>query len=253
MIAKIPGPSSSSSPPPKKNPNCTIIDASEAKKPASVMTITSRLAMWVSSWAMTPSSSAGESSSMMPVVAQTVAAFFERPRANALGIVEFTTSMRGLGRSAWMHRRSIIACSSGASCGETSWAPIERSASLSEVKNCSEQQAAGDDQDRDPAGAGGEEHADEHDVDGAEQEHRDQHPDLQPGVAAEGGGASHASDLATAARARHLRFVGVRGRMVGSPPPNPLHRAGERGTQETHGANPGREPPGSACVREPVS
>ena len=37
-----------------------------------------------------------------------------------------------------MHRRSIIACSCGASCGETSWAPIERSASLSEVKNCSD-------------------------------------------------------------------------------------------------------------------
>ena len=33
---------------------------------ASVITITSRLATWVSSWAMTPSSSAGESSSMMP-------------------------------------------------------------------------------------------------------------------------------------------------------------------------------------------
>ena len=90
MIAKIPGPLSSSSPPPKKKPNCTIIDASEAKNAASVMTITSRLAMWVSSWAITPSSSAGESSSRMPVVAHTAAAFFERPRAKALGIVELT-------------------------------------------------------------------------------------------------------------------------------------------------------------------
>ena len=52
---------------------------------------------------------------------------------------------------------------------------------------------------------------------------------------------------------RHLQFVGVRGLLVGSRTPNPLHRAGERGTQETHGANPGREPPGSACVREPDS
>ena len=55
------------------------------------MIATSRLMMWVSSWAMTPSSSAGESSSRMPVVAHTAAAFFERPTAKALGIVEFTT------------------------------------------------------------------------------------------------------------------------------------------------------------------
>ena len=149
------------------------------------MITTSRLAMWVSSWAITPSSSAGESSSRMPVVAQTVACFCERPMAKALGIGVSATEMRGLGRSAWMHRRSIIACSSGASCGETSRAPIERSASLSEVKNCSDEQAAGDDEDRDPAGAGGEQHAEEHHVDHAEQEHRDEHPDLQAGVAAE--------------------------------------------------------------------
>ena len=37
-----------------------------AKKLARVMTITSRLATWASSWAMTPSSSAGERSSMIP-------------------------------------------------------------------------------------------------------------------------------------------------------------------------------------------
>jgi hypothetical protein len=36
-------------PPPKKKPNCTISEAIEAKKLASVMTITSRLATWVSS------------------------------------------------------------------------------------------------------------------------------------------------------------------------------------------------------------
>ena len=72
-------------PPPKKKPNCTIIDAIEAKKLARVMIITSRLTMWVSSWAMTPSSSAGESSSMIPVVAQTVAFFCERPMRERVG------------------------------------------------------------------------------------------------------------------------------------------------------------------------
>ena len=57
-----------------------------AKNEASVITITSRLATWVSSCAITPSSSAGESSSMMPVVAHTVAFLGERPSANAFGI-----------------------------------------------------------------------------------------------------------------------------------------------------------------------
>ena len=112
----MPPPSSSSPyPPPKKNPNCTTIEAIEAKKLAMVMIATSRLAMWVSSWAMTPSSSAGESSSMIPVVAQTVECFCERPIAKALGIWLSATAMRGLGRSAWTQSRSIIACSSGAS------------------------------------------------------------------------------------------------------------------------------------------
>ena len=45
----------------------------------------------------------------MPVVAATVADFCERPMANALGIGVSITTMRGLGRSAWTHSRSIIA------------------------------------------------------------------------------------------------------------------------------------------------
>ena len=44
-----------------------------ARKPATVITITSRLAMWESSWASTPSSSRGSRLCMMPVVTQTVA------------------------------------------------------------------------------------------------------------------------------------------------------------------------------------
>ncbi len=113
-----------------------IIAATLAKKLATVMIRTSRFLMWESSWAMTPSSSAGESVFMIPVVAHTVELFCERPRANALGTSVSATAIFGLGRSAWMHRRSIIACSPGACAGETSLAPIEASASLSEVNSC---------------------------------------------------------------------------------------------------------------------
>ena len=114
-----------------------IIEATLAKKLATVMISTSRFLMCASSWAMTPSSSAGESVFMMPVVAHTVALFCDRPSANALGIGVSATAIFGLGRSAWMQSRSIIACRPGACSGETSLAPIEASASLSEVNSCS--------------------------------------------------------------------------------------------------------------------
>ncbi len=52
---------------------------------------------------------------MIPVVAHTTALFFERPIANAFGIGVSATAIFGLGRSAWMQRRSIIACRPGAS------------------------------------------------------------------------------------------------------------------------------------------
>ena len=52
--------------------------------------------------------------------------------ANALGTSVSATAIRGLGRSAWMQRRSIIACRPGASSGETSLAPVAASPSLSE-------------------------------------------------------------------------------------------------------------------------
>jgi len=111
-------------------------DATVAKNEAIVITITSRFWTCVSSWPMTPSSSAGESSSSRPVVAQTVAVFGERPIANAFGMRVSAIATRGFGRSAWTHSRSTIACSCGASCGETSRAPIARSASLSDVNSC---------------------------------------------------------------------------------------------------------------------
>ena len=109
-----------------------MIAASEAKKLAMVMISTSRFLTCDSSCAITPSSSLGESTDMMPVVAHTVALFCERPQAKAFGTCVSATAMRGLGRSAWMQSRSIIACRPGASWGETSLAPIADSASLSE-------------------------------------------------------------------------------------------------------------------------
>ena len=149
------------------------------------MTITSRLATWVSSWAMTPSSSAGLSSSMMPVVAQTVAFLGERPSANALGIAVLATATFGFGRSACTHRRSIIACSCGASCGVTTRPPIAASASLSDVKRLQRGKTADDEDHRERALQRSEQHAAEHDVHGAEQEQRDGHADLEAGVLAE--------------------------------------------------------------------
>ena len=108
-----------------------------AKKPASVITSTSRFWTCVSSCAITPSSSAGESSSMMPVVAHTVADFGERPSAKAFGIEVCATAIFGFGRSACTHSRSIIACSCGACCGVTTRAPMAASASLSDAKTFS--------------------------------------------------------------------------------------------------------------------
>ena len=93
-------PSSSPSPPPKKKPNWTMYAATVAKKPASVMTSTSRFCTCVSSCAITPSSSAGVRMRMIPVVAHTVALRGERPIANALGMSVSATATFGLGRSA---------------------------------------------------------------------------------------------------------------------------------------------------------
>ena len=121
---------SSSPPPPKKKPNCSMMAARLAKKLAMVMISTSRCLTCESSCAMTPSSSLGERVRMMPVVAHTVALFCERPRAKAFGISVSATAILGLGRSAWMQSRSIIACSPGASWGVTSLAPMAAQSQL---------------------------------------------------------------------------------------------------------------------------
>ena len=83
-------------------------DAIDAKKLAIVITTTSRFCTCVSSWPSTASSSASSRRSKMPLVAQTVAVFGERPIANALGIEVWAMATRGLGRFAWMHNRSMI-------------------------------------------------------------------------------------------------------------------------------------------------
>ena len=113
-----------------------ISAATVAKKLAIVITITSRLITCVSSCAITPSSSAGSSILSSPRVAQIVAVFCERPSAQAFGICASITATRGLGRSAWMHSRSMIACSCGSSDCETSCAPSVASAILSEPTIC---------------------------------------------------------------------------------------------------------------------
>ena len=55
------------------------------------------------------------------------------PVANAFGTSLSITATFGFGRSAIAASRSTIACSSGASCSETIFAPDAFSASLSEV------------------------------------------------------------------------------------------------------------------------
>ena len=122
---------------------------------------------------------------MIPVVAQTVAFLGERPIANAFGMRVSATATFGLGRSAWMHRRSIIACSSGAWAGVTSRAPIARSASLSEPNSWNAARPPAMIAIVTPFAPEREQRHDQDDVDEAEQEHGEGHPDLEPGVLAE--------------------------------------------------------------------
>ena len=162
-----------------------MIAAIEAKKLAMVMISTSRCFTCDSSCAITPSSSLGESVRMIPVVQATVAFFCERPSAKAFGMSMSATAIFGLGRSAWMQSRSIIACSPGASSGETSLAPIADSASLSEKKSCANESAPMITTIRTmPVPAASSAHDQGH-VEQPEQEQREQHPDLETRVAGE--------------------------------------------------------------------
>ena len=102
---------------------------------AMVMTATSRCATWDISWASTPSSSSGSSLRSRPVVAQTSAVRSLRPVAKAFGTSLRAIATRGLGMSARAQIRSIAPCSSGASCGVTSRAPIPKAAMRSLNQN----------------------------------------------------------------------------------------------------------------------
>ena len=126
-----------------------------AKNEASVITITSRLITWVSSCAITPSSSAGSSSERMPEVAQTVADFCERPIANAFGIEVSITQTRGLGRLACTQRRSMIPCSSGACGGGDLLGAERRERDLVRGEQLAAEQHERDDHDDAGAGADG--------------------------------------------------------------------------------------------------
>ena len=138
------------------------------------MTITSRLATWVSSWAMTPSSSAGDSSSMMPVVAQTVAFLGERPSAKAFGIArvgdgDLRLGQVGLHAQALDHRvqlrRLLRRDDAGAHRGQRELVGGEEGAPRARPP------AIDDHEDRAAAGRARAARR-EHDVHGAEQEQR---------------------------------------------------------------------------------
>ncbi len=134
---------------------------------------------------MTPSSSAGLSISMIPVVAHTVAFLGERPSAKAFGMRVLAMAIFGLGRSACTQRRSIIACSSGACGGRDLLGAHRGQRHLVRGEQLQQGEAHRDREHDARADAGGEERADEHDVDRAEQEHDRRHPDLEAGVATE--------------------------------------------------------------------
>ena len=141
---------------------------------------------------MTPSSSAGESSSMMPVVAQTVAFLGERPSANAFGIACWRRRpSASAGRPARTGARSSRAAAAPPAASRRG-APIAASASLSEANSCSaarpptmtiidERALQADERARPPSTT----------YTAPEQEHRQGHPELQSGVLAERGGSGH--------------------------------------------------------------
>ena len=124
-----------------------------------------------------------------------VAVFCERPSANAFGIRASAIATRGFGMSATRHSRSMIECRSGASAADTSRARIACSAILSEANSCTPKKAAAITRTiaaPAPAAIG---HRDQDDIDQAQQEHRQEHPGLQPGIATELAAGHHALSM----------------------------------------------------------
>ncbi len=196
-----PGPMSLSSPPnapPNQKPIWTMNDAIEAKKLASVITITSRFWTWVSSWPSTRLELAVAEQRRIPVVAQTVAVLGERPTANAFGIGVVGD------RDAWLWQvrldaeplddRVQAACILGVAGAHLAGAHRQQG-DLVRGEQLDQEQRPGHDRDRDRAGAGGEQHADQHGIYEPEQEQGQDHPGLKPAIAAE------------VVRARHNEFI----------------------------------------------
>ena len=162
------------------------------------MIITSRFLTCASSCAMTPSSSAGESRFMIPVVAQTVALFCERPSAKALGIVrlgdgDLRLGQVGLDAEALDHRVQL---------GRLLRRDLARAHRVQRElvgrEQLKQREAAADQQDHRAARARPAMSATaKNDVERAEQEQREQHPGLEARVASELGlGDGHGSILA---------------------------------------------------------
>ena len=103
--------------------------------PAQVITATSRFLTWASSCPSTASTSLSLSRVRSPRVTATTAFFGLRPVAKALGTwVSMIAIFFGLGMSYIWARRSIVECSRGSSCADTSLAPVDMRTSLSDMK-----------------------------------------------------------------------------------------------------------------------
>ena len=175
----------SSSPLPKKKANCMIIEATLAKKLATVMISTSRFLMCDSSWAITPSSSAGESVFMIPVVAHTVAFFWDRPSAKALGTRCVGDRDLRLGQVGLDAEPVDHGVQARGLLGRDLLGAHRGQRQLVRGEQLEQRQAADEHGHHGRADAGRQQRAGEGDVQQAQQEHGRQHPDLEAGVALE--------------------------------------------------------------------
>ncbi len=115
--------------------DCMMNAATVDRKLASVITATSRLRTWLSSWASTALTSSVFSRFISPFVTAMTEWCWLRPVANALGTSVGTIATRGFGMPASdLHSSSTIWCSSGACSGDTTFARVLASTILSEKK-----------------------------------------------------------------------------------------------------------------------
>ena len=157
---------------------------------------------------------------MMPVVTRPWGSL-GAPHREGVGHPGRLTPILGLGRSAWTHRRSIIACSPGASSARPRGRPSRAG------RSCRRRRAArGTAFPRrsaivTPAGHGLDQDGDEDDVEQAEEEDGHHHPGLEP---CRGAPSADCSWRETALRGWH--------------PPSPARRGGSAGTRISQGECP---------------